>query len=158
MVVYLNVWWVFEKKTAKANFEFMLTKESLDCPHCLSSKVVEKRMEFKRIDAGVAINSFKKSIYIGGAEKKNKNLAIRMLIRGFGIRDIAYVLGISTGCVLRVLVSQASLTFSPTYKVYHKLQVDELYSFVQNKKKKVWIMDAICLLCPNWWNTSTNDG
>ena len=67
-----------------------------------------------------------------------------MLTRGSGIRDIAYVLRISTGCVLRVLVSQANLTFSPKHKVYHKVQVDELYSFVQNKKKKVWILYAYC--------------
>ena len=29
-------------------------------------------------------------------------------------------------------------------KVYHKVQVDKLYSFVQNKNKKVWILYAYC--------------
>ena len=57
---------------------------------------------------------------------------------------MAYVLRISTGCLLRVLLSQANLAFSPKHKVYYKVEVDELYSFVQNKNKKVWILYAYC--------------
>ena len=125
----------------------MVTKASLDCPHCLSAKVVKNGRKKNGVQTYRCLScdkQFQEEYLYWGAEKKNKNLAIRMLIRGSGIRDIAYVLGISTGCVLRVLVSQANLTFSPTYKVYHKVQVDELYSFVQNKKKKVWILYAYC--------------
>lgn len=125
----------------------MLLKQSMCCPHCLGSKVIKngrKKNGTQTYLCQRCDKQFQEEYLYWGAERKNKNLVIRMLTRGSGIRDIAYVLRISTGCVLRVLVSQANLTFSPKHKVYHKVQVDELYSFVQNKKKKVWILYAYC--------------
>lgn len=65
-----------------------------------------------------------------------------MLVRGSGIRDIAYVLNISQTCVLGILKSQSGIEFKPRHQHYHQVQVDELYSFVGSKKKKVWILYA----------------
>ena len=79
-----------------------------------------------------------------GSKKKNKDLVYRLLTRGSGIRDIADVLRISTGCVLRVLLSFMNVELKPRYRYYHQVQVDELYSFVGSKKKKVWILYAYC--------------
>ena len=66
-----------------------------------------------------------------------------MLLRGSGIRDVAQVLGLSLGCVLRCLLAAAQgLVIRPTYKHYHRVQIDEVYTFVGNKKKKVWLLYA----------------
>jgi len=67
-----------------------------------------------------------------------------MLVRGSGIRDIAYTLKVSTGCVLRTLLSHHNAQLIPKLEHYDHVQVDELYSFVQNKGKKVWILYAYC--------------
>ena len=67
-----------------------------------------------------------------------------MLIRGSGISDIAYVLSISQTCVLQLLEAQAGVELKPRQSSYDRVQVDELYSFVGSKKKKVWILYAYC--------------
>ena len=66
-----------------------------------------------------------------------------MLVRGSGIRDVGKVLAISMGCVLRCLLSAAQgLVIRPTYNHYHRVQIDEVYTFVGSKKKKVWLLYA----------------
>lgn len=70
--------------------------------------------------------------------------ASRMFVRGPGIRNIAYVLSISRGCVSKLITSYASINLIPRQERYDQVQVDELYNFVQTKKKKVWILYAYC--------------
>ena len=67
-----------------------------------------------------------------------------MLKRDSGIRDTSDILRISTGCELRVLLSFMNIELRPKYQSYHRVQVDELYSSVGTKKKKVWILYAYC--------------
>ena len=125
----------------------MLIKRSLDCPHCLSAKVIKngrKKSGVQNYHCQTCGKQFQDEYLYWGAEKRNKELVSRMLIRGSGIRDIADVLKISTGCVLGVLLSYAHLELKPRHGSYHQVQVDELYSFVQSKKKKVWILYAYC--------------
>ena len=85
-----------------------------------------------------------------------------MLIRGSGIRDISAFLGISIGRVLAFLLSYAHVELKPMYQSYHQVQVDEVYSFVQNKKEKVWMLYAYCaqmneilVLTMGKWSTKT---
>lgn len=79
-----------------------------------------------------------------GANPDIKALGSKMLIRGSGTRDISYVLSISKGCVSKLIASYASINLVPKLEHYDQVQVDELYSFVQTKKKKVWILYAYC--------------
>lgn len=66
-----------------------------------------------------------------------------MLLRGSGVRDVGTVLGISLGCVLRcLLVAARGLVIRPRRTHYHKVQIDEVYTFVGSKKKKVWLLYA----------------
>lgn len=68
-----------------------------------------------------------------------------MLLRGSGIRDCAVVLGISKNCVLRHLVKRASVVdIKPKKGYYHRVQIDELWSYVGKKEKKVWLLYAYC--------------
>ena len=68
-----------------------------------------------------------------------------MLLRGSGVRDCAAVLGISVNCVLRHLVrSAAQVVIKPKQSRYHRVQLDELWSYVSRKEKKVWLLYAYC--------------
>jgi IS1 family transposase/transposase-like protein len=125
----------------------MTIQQSFNCPHCLSAKVVKnglKKSGVQNYRCQTCGKQFQEEYLYWGAKKENKDLVSRMLIRGSGIRDISDVLRISTGCVLRVLLSYLNVELKPKYRFYHQVQVDELYSFVQSKKKKVWILYAYC--------------
>jgi IS1 family transposase len=68
-----------------------------------------------------------------------------MLLRGSGIRDCSEVLGISRDAVLRcILRSGLSLEIKPLQKRYTRVQIDELWSYVGHKEKKVWMIYAYC--------------
>lgn len=68
-----------------------------------------------------------------------------MLIRGSGIRDIAQVLGASQVCVLHQLELKASKQALQFVKQpYEKLQIDELWNYVGNKKRRRWFLYAYC--------------
>jgi insertion element IS1 protein InsB len=70
---------------------------------------------------------------------------VKMLVNGNGIRDIANILGVSLNCVLRTLLKVGELIhIKPVDKRYHRVQIDELYSFVGHKQKKVWMLYAYC--------------
>ena len=80
-----------------------------------------------------------------GNQKKNKELVSRLLIRGSDVRNIYNVVRISTACILRLLLSLCSCrTKTSTFFLLSSTSVDALYSFVQSKKKKVWILYAYC--------------
>ena len=117
------------------------------CPHCLCSKVVKNG----RRKNGCQVYHCKECkkqyqdqyTYIG-SDPNVKELIKRMLVRGSDIRDIAYVLRVSAGCIQRTLLSEPNLQLVPRLEYYEQVQVDELYSFVGNKRKKVWILYAFC--------------
>ena len=70
-----------------------------------------------------------------------------MLLRGSGVRYCAVVLGISINCILRHLVAQAEMVvIKPRKSRYHRVQIDELWSYVARKEKKVWLLYALTVL------------
>jgi len=86
---------------------------------------------------------FQSDYFYLGCQKDVKLMILRMLVNGNGVRDICRIALVSAGCVLRTLLSIGNLiTIEPQRKHYHKVQIDELYSFVGSKKKKVWIIYA----------------
>jgi IS1 family transposase len=64
-----------------------------------------------------------------------------MLVRGVGIRDISVIEGISIRKVLSVLVNSSRL-ITPQKRHYDSLEVDEFWTYVGNKKHKVWLIYA----------------
>ncbi len=59
------------------------------------------------------------------------------------MRDIVKILSVSLGCVLRTLIrTSENIVIKPSKRHYHKVQIDELYSFVGSEQKKVWIIYA----------------
>jgi IS1 family transposase len=88
---------------------------------------------------------FQEEYLYWGCDKRIKDQVLPMLLRGSGVRDCAVVLGISTGCVLRHLVRAAGeVTIKPQRRSYHRVQIDELWSYVGKKEKKVWLLYAYC--------------
>ena len=118
----------------------------LDCPHCFDSKVVKNgrkgngRQNYLCKKCG---KQFQHEYVYWGCKMDYKRLIIGMLLNGNGIRDIVKTLSVSMGCVLRTLVKCGeNIVIKLSKQHYHKVQIDELYSFVKNKGKKVWILYA----------------
>ncbi len=64
-----------------------------------------------------------------------------MTARGCGIRDIAVITSISIGKVLSTLGSSVYKT-TPKKRYYERLEVDEFWTYVGRKKRKVWLIYA----------------
>jgi IS1 family transposase/transposase-like protein len=64
-----------------------------------------------------------------------------MLVRGIGITDISVIENISIKKVLSVLVN-SNQVITPKQQHYDKLEVDEFWTYVGNKKNKVWLIYA----------------
>ena len=99
---------------------------------------------------------FQEEYLYWGADYKNRDLLKRMLLRGSGVRDCAAVLGISVSSVLRFILRMGKAAkVWPKHNAYHLVQIDEQWSYVGNKQKKVWLLYAICkqsgeILAANW--------
>jgi insertion element IS1 protein InsB len=69
---------------------------------------------------------------------------IKMLLKeGCGIRSIGRLLGISATSVLRKIAIISASVGEPLIKENQVFEMDELYSFVGSKAKKIWIIYAI---------------
>jgi IS1 family transposase len=64
-----------------------------------------------------------------------------MPVRGIGIRDIAEIESISAKKVLSVLVHSRHM-IQPGQAYYDCLEVDEFWTYVENKSRKVWLIYA----------------
>ena len=74
---------------------------------------------------------------------ENKALVLRMLCRGSGIRDCTAVTGVSSSTVLALLKDAAAgITLKPKKHCYGEVQIDEQWSYVGKKERKVWMLYA----------------
>ncbi len=64
-----------------------------------------------------------------------------MLVRGIGITDISVIENISIKKALSVLVNSNRI-ITPKQQHYDCLEVDEFWTYVGNKKNKVWLIYA----------------
>jgi hypothetical protein len=64
-----------------------------------------------------------------------------MLVRGVGIRDIGIILEISITTVLKVLKS-TKYQIKPKQTHYDCLETDKFWTYVGEKKNKVWLIYA----------------
>ena len=62
-------------------------------------------------------------------------------MRGCGIRDVAVILEVSIGKVLKTLIKN-NYNFQPKQKHYTCLEVDELWTFVGSKQNRQWLIYA----------------
>jgi hypothetical protein len=64
---------------------------------------------------------------------------LKMMVRGVGIRDIAYIKSIS---IKKCCQHWSQYDLVPKRKHYDCLEVDEFWTYVRNKKNKVWFIYA----------------
>jgi IS1 family transposase/transposase-like protein len=121
-------------------------KIKVSCPHCHSSKVVKNgkkstgRQNFLCRGCG---KQFQHEYYYLGADPQIKTYTQSSLLHGSGIRDCQKIYGIAPKTVLRLIEQTGKqLVIRPRQKHYERVLIDELYSFVHNKGKKVWIFYA----------------
>jgi IS1 family transposase len=78
-----------------------------------------------------------------GSIVANQAIVLKMLCRGSGIRDCAAVSGVSKVTVLRWIKGLAlGMIVKPAKRHYHQVQIDEQWSYVGRKEKKVWMIYA----------------
>jgi len=64
-----------------------------------------------------------------------------MLVRGLGVREVSEIERISVKKVLSVLVN-SNHTLKPKQNHYDSLELDEFWTYVGNKKNKLWLIYA----------------
>lgn len=121
-------------------------KIKVQCPHCESPNVVKNgikstgKQNFLCKDCR---KQFQFAYQNQGANPRVKKQIISSLIHGGGIRDNSTVFNVSQLTVLQTIMKYAAtLEIKPKKKHYHKILIDEMYSFVGTKEKKVWIFYA----------------
>ena len=136
----------------------------LNCPYCHGSKVVKngkKPYGAQNFLCRGCGKQFQYEYQKQGCRPEIKPLALKMLVRNSGIRDIAYILGIHRQTVLKWLNQAADeRQVLPRQKNYESVQIDEFWTYVKiKKKKKRWLMYAYApetdeIIAWNWGSRS----
>jgi IS1 family transposase/transposase-like protein len=124
----------------------MKIKITLHCPDCQGTKIKKNGKKSSKKQNYLCKNC--KRQFIGdhalrykGCHSQLKNKILLMLVRGIGIRDISEIENISINKVLSVLV-YSNHKIQPKQSHYEQLEVDEFWTYVGNKKNKVWLIYA----------------
>jgi len=120
--------------------------KAVSCPYCQSVKVVKngiKKSGMQNLWCRQCNKQFQSEYLYWACDPDRRALLMKMLLRGSGIRDCAAVAGVSQEAVLRLIVRNAlKLEIKPCYSHYIKVQIDELWSYLGKKQKKVWMLYA----------------
>jgi len=124
----------------------MKIKITLKCPCCSKTKIVKngikenKKQNYLCMDCGRQFIGDHVLSYKGCHSELNHKIEL-MLVRGVGIRDIAEIESISIGKVLSVLVKSKKI-IEPKQSHYDELEVDEFWTYVGKKDRKMWLIYA----------------
>jgi insertion element IS1 protein InsB len=116
--------------------------EEVTCPRCSSLNVkkngitTQHKQRYRCKDCERQfITDYTYQAYKAGV----RSLVLSMTMNGSGIRDISWVLGISTNTVLKLLRQAAEKVAEPAVpKRITDLELDEFWSFVEKKKRQRW--------------------
>ncbi|MDR0713540.1 MAG: IS1 family transposase, partial [Bacteroidales bacterium] len=114
---------VFLQRKIKKNGRKVSKKQNYLCKTCGRQFIGDHALQYKGCHSGLT------------------QKILMMLVRGIGIRDIAAIEKISIKKVLSVLVHSRHL-IQPKEQYYDCLEVDELWTYVGKKSKKVWLIYA----------------
>ena len=118
----------------------------VNCPHCHSTKVVKngkKCTGMQNFLCKTCNKQFQWEYFYQGANPTVKSQVKSSLLHGSGIRDCYKVYGISPQTTLNLILSEGErVKILPQQKHYQRIEIDEMYSFVGKKGKKVWIFYA----------------
>jgi IS1 family transposase/transposase-like protein len=124
----------------------MKIKITLYCPDCHSTKVKKngkKSSQKQNYMCKACGRQFigDHALSYKGWHSDLMHKILLMLVRGVGIRDIAEIEKISIKKVLSVLV-KSTHTIKPQQSHYDSLEVDEFWTYIGDKKNKVWLIYA----------------
>jgi IS1 family transposase/transposase-like protein len=118
----------------------------LHCPQCHSTNITRNGNKINKKQNYICKDCKRQFIGDHNLTYKGCHSCIatkikKMLVRGLGVRDIAYIEGISPFNVLSVLLESA-YKIIPRKNHYDNLEVDEFWSYVGSKKNKLWLIYA----------------
>ena len=124
----------------------MRLDKEVNCPYCQSVKVVRngvKKSGRQNLLCRHCGKQFQFEYTYKACDHGCRQLVHRMLLRGSGVRDCAAVARISKETVLRMIATTAlKLEIKPRHHSYNKVQIDEQWSYVGRKQRKVWMIYA----------------
>lgn len=136
----------------------------IKCPYCHGVKVVKngkKKSGEQNFLCRSCGKQFQHTYQKAGCPPEMKELVLKLLVRNSGIRDIEAVLGIHRQTVLKWLNQAADeREVKPRQTHYKELQIDELWTFVKERKsKKRWLLYAYApetdeIVAWSWGNRS----
>jgi IS1 family transposase/transposase-like protein len=118
----------------------------INCPSCKSGKIVKNgkkaigTQNYLCKDCGKQFIAEQERKYVGTSFNIDEKIKL-MTVRGSGVRDISVILKVSIWKVLKVL-RESHYELKPKKKHYENLEIDELWTFVESKSNKVWIIYA----------------
>jgi IS1 family transposase/transposase-like protein len=122
------------------------TEIEIHCPSCQSAKIKKNGKKSYGKQNYQCLSCFRQ--FIGdhaltykGCHSGLVRKILLMLVRGLGIRDVSEIEQISISKVLSVLVNSNHI-ITPKQQHYDRLEVDEFWTYVGNKKNKVWLIYA----------------
>jgi IS1 family transposase/transposase-like protein len=124
----------------------MLITIEINCPHCHSPSVSRNGKKSNGTqnyickECGRQFIADSEKTYQGSLSGIEDKIKI-MLVRGIGIRDISVVLRISITKVLNTL-KKTKYEIKPKCAHYDCLEIDEFWTYVGNKKNKIWLIYA----------------
>ena len=124
----------------------MKIKITLYCPACQGTKIKKNgnksygKQNYMCKDCERQFIGDHALIYKGCSSELERRICM-MLVRGVGIRDIAEIEGISIRKVLSTL-TRSTHKIRPKHNHYDCLEIDEFWTYVGNKKNKVWLIYA----------------
>lgn len=119
---------------------------TITCPSC-SSENIRKNGIKKDKQQNYLCTNCKRQFVLDYFKKNNGSKTsidkkiLLMLVRGVGIRDIAVIENISTYKVLSV-IRNSNYQIIPKHKHYERIEIDEFWTYVQNKNNKIWLIYA----------------
>ncbi|ALJ00895.1 hypothetical protein DC20_20305 [Rufibacter tibetensis] len=138
----------------------------VNCPYWHGVKVVKngmKRTGRQNFMCRLRRKQFQLEYAKAGCRPAVRQLVLGMLVRNSGGRDVEEVTGVHRQTVLRWLNQKAeSLQVKPRLEAYKSVQMDEVWTFVgQRKKRKRWLFYAYApetdeVLAWSWGNRSQN--
>ena len=119
---------------------------SITCPYCRSGKVWKNGFKAngrQNFLCSSCRKQFQQEYVNKGSSPVVKKQVVKMLIRNCGLRDIQFITGVHRQTVLKILEQKVQqLIFRHWQSSYDLVQIDELYSFVDSKENKQWLLYA----------------
>ena len=124
----------------------MKTQIDINCPDCHSpslKKNGKKSYGKQNYQCKACKRQFigDHALTYNGCHSRIEDKIRLMTVRGCGIRDIAIIASVSIGKVLST-ISSSVYKIAPKQSYYERLEVDEFWTYVYRKKRKVWLIYA----------------